>query len=79
MNFAEVRARLADVVVTNVTPFKADGSVDYDTAARHARFLADNGKEAMAQLGLCLATVRDPLQELDPDEKQLVTRILKEW
>lgn len=51
MDFAEVRARLADVVVTNVTPFTADGAVDYDTAARHAQFLVDNGIRVVVPAG----------------------------
>jgi 4-hydroxy-tetrahydrodipicolinate synthase len=35
--------QLKTVVVTNVTPFYPDGSVDYESAASHARFLIDQG------------------------------------
>jgi 4-hydroxy-tetrahydrodipicolinate synthase len=36
-------------------------------------------KEAMRQLGIGPARVRDPLQELSEDEQQEVTRILSNW
>lgn len=43
MQYDEVREQLKSVVVTNVTPFREDGSVDYDSAARQATFMVDNG------------------------------------
>jgi 4-hydroxy-tetrahydrodipicolinate synthase len=43
MNSAEIRERLKGVVVTNVTPFTENGSVDVAATEKHATFLVDNG------------------------------------
>ncbi|HZU14959.1 MAG TPA: dihydrodipicolinate synthase family protein [Chloroflexota bacterium] len=50
-DMAVLRERLKTVVVTTVTPLQPDGSIDYATAARHARFLVDHGIQVVVPAG----------------------------
>ncbi len=47
----DVRARLGTVLTAMVTPFKADGSLDTDTAARLAAHLIDSGCDGLVISG----------------------------
>lgn len=51
MQLSELRERMSAVVVTNVTPFAADGSVDYDAAARQAEWMVDRGIKIVVPCG----------------------------
>lgn len=48
---AAVTGALSHVVVTNVTPFHADSSIDYTCLAQHARFLIDHGIRVVIPAG----------------------------
>lgn len=43
MNLSSVRDRLKDVVVTNVTPFSAEGTLDVTAVGRQATYMVDRG------------------------------------
>ena len=42
---------LGEVLTAMVTPFKADGSVDYDRYRELATFLVDNGSDGVVTFG----------------------------
>lgn len=51
MSSATVSDRLKSVVVTNATPFAADGSVDLDAARRQATYMVDRGIQVVVPCG----------------------------
>lgn len=64
-----VQTRLKGMGVALVTPFKADGSVDYNALLRLVDFQLKNGTDFLCVLG---TTAETPT--LTPEEKQKITR-----
>lgn len=62
-----LRERLADVVVTTVTPFRDDRSVDLDAVAEQATFLAERGIRVLVPAGNT-----GEFSSLDPAESRAV-------
>jgi len=61
------------VLTAMITPFKADGSVDYDVAAKLAVHLADNGTDTLV---VCGTTGESPTLSWD-EEYQLFVEVLQ--
>ncbi|BAZ38546.1 dihydrodipicolinate synthase [Calothrix sp. NIES-4101] len=61
------------VLTAMVTPFKKDGSVDYDLAAQLAAYLADNGSDTLV---ICGTTGESPTLSWD-EEYQLFSVVLQ--
>ncbi|MEA5616649.1 4-hydroxy-tetrahydrodipicolinate synthase [Cronbergia sp. UHCC 0137] len=61
------------VVTAMITPFKTDGSVNYDVAAKLAAHLCDNGTDSLV---VCGTTGESPTLSWD-EEYQLFTEILQ--
>lgn len=73
MRYDEVRERLKAVVVTNVTPFREDGTVDEEAAARQAAYMVDHGIQVVVPCGNT-----GEFTSLSIDEaKQMVTAVTR--
>ncbi len=63
----------AELITAMVTPFKADGALDLDAAAKMAVYLADNGSD-----GILVNGTTGEAPTMTPEEKQALLRCVKQ-
>jgi 4-hydroxy-tetrahydrodipicolinate synthase len=73
MNYADLAGRLRTVHAINVTPFREDGGVDFDSLEDNVEFLVSNGLEVIVPCGNT-----GEFYSLSVEEAEAVTRFVVE-